>query len=224
MNSLLRHRRLKVATALATVALGMAGPPRSAAAEQPLIRFRLDVRNLTSDDRRESLSNDQLKGVVEQVNAIYSRCQIEFVSRFLGNIPASSLKIPFPPKSEADLITIASHIHPRGFKSENEALPLTFAGAFSFYSPTYKLMLFGLTWTFLESPGQITRMHSFIGRQHLDGTSAVEIVAHELGHFFLLPHSDIQGNVMGSGRAVTETQCQSMRTFAATYYQPLIER
>lgn len=185
------------------------------------IRLRVDIRNLISNSGQEEYPKEKFLELFREVNAVYAKCSVQFVPRNIDSIPASNFDVSFPPKSEEDMAALAARLNPQGFGKINEAFPLTFAGNFYFFSPNYQVYVKGLTWAFLNGPSDIKRMHSMIGRQHLDGTQAVEIVAHELGHFFLLPHSAVDGNVMGAGRDFTAEQCRQIRTMAANYYQAL---
>lgn len=187
----------------------------------PLIELNLDFRNLVSDDRKEQISDEKVRSLIEKVNQVYSQCRVSFRTRKLLEVPASSLKINFPPQSEADLGIIGDQINPNGFGKSNEAFPITIAGNFLFFAPTHQVNLYALTWTWLNGPNNIGRMHSVIARQHLDGPSAVEITVHELGHFFLLPHTGIAGNIMASGFTISPEQCAQVRSVAETYYQAL---
>jgi hypothetical protein len=189
----------------------------------PILELRLDIRNLISDSGKEKISEQRLIDLMEQVNQVYSQCQIRFVTRNILEIPASSLEIPFPPQSEADMTLIGSKIHPNGFGKTNEALPLTIAGEFGFFAPNHGVHLFALTWTWLNGPNDIGRMHSMIARQHLDGPHAVDIAVHELGHFFLLQHTGVPGNIMASGSGITLEQCAQIRSVTTTYYQAVLK-
>jgi hypothetical protein len=184
------------------------------------IQLRLDIRNLVSQDANENYPQEKFLDLISSVNSIYSKCGVQFKVRDIVNLSAQGL--PFPPKSEQDMADIAAKIHPHGFGKSDEAFPLTIAGRFNFLAPNHGVYLKALTWTFLNGPNDIARMHSMVARQHLDDPSAVEIIAHEFGHFFLLPHTQVPGNVMGAGRDFSADQCLQIRNFALNYYQALL--
>lgn len=186
----------------------------------PILKLRVDIRNLVSDSGKERIADERLVKLMDQVNQVYLQCGVQFVTRQILEVPVSSLEIPFPPNSEADMTTIAQKIHPNGFGKSDEAFPITIAGDFAFVAQGVNL--YALTWTWLNGPNSIARMHSMIGRQHLDGPGAVDITTHELGHFFLLPHEGGPGNIMASGPNINEKQCAQIRSVATTYYQALL--
>jgi hypothetical protein len=188
----------------------------------PMLELRLDIRNLISDSGKEKISEQQLTNLIERVNEVYSQCQVRFVTRKVLEIPASSLEIPFPPQSEEDMTLIATKIHPHGFSKTEEAFPLTIAGEFGFFAPAHQVNLFALTWVWLNGPSDISRMHSMIARQRLEGSQAAEIIVHELGHFFLLQHTGVGENIMASGFGISAEQCTQIRSITATYYQSLL--
>ncbi len=186
-----------------------------------MIELKLDIRNLVSSSAKERISEERLKNLISEVNQIYSQCQVRFVTRNISEVAASTLQVSFPPQNENDLASIGAQLNPNGFAKTGEAFPLTIAGEFNFFAPTYQVNLYALTWAWLNGPNDINRLHSVIGRQHLDGSLAVEIIAHEFGHFFLLQHTGIAGNIMATGRGITADQCAQIRTVSETYYQGL---
>jgi hypothetical protein len=190
--------------------------------QEPLLSLRIDIRNLVSSDGSEHIDEKKVASLIERVNVVYKQCQVSFVSRHILNVAADSLAVKIPPQSEAEVAAIGDKFNPQGFAPANEAIPVTFAGRFEFYAANYGVNVNALTWSFTSS-GKVVRVHSMVARQRLDQSLAVETLAHEFGHLFLLNHSAVPGNIMGAGLNVSPEQCQQVRSYASKFYQPMMQ-
>ena len=130
------------------------------------VTLRLDVRNLTGPSDAGKLTWEQMTAKLEEVNRIWSTCQIRFVSRSASNVAAASLQIPYEPQSQGDLHKIARALNPNGF---NGAIPLTIAGPWNFFDHETGVWLHGLGWAFYRpADKQVVYIGAMIGAQRLN--------------------------------------------------------
>lgn len=174
------------------------------------LNLRVDIRNLTGSNDLGRIPEAELIRKMEDVNSIWAQCSVKFTPRYVSNVSAEKLKVPYQPQSQEDLGKIAVALNPDGYP----ALPVTVAGPWTFLDPGSGLYLSGLGWVFLNAKG-LDRIGAMISATKIFDPTGVPILAHEIAHALSLPHSSIRDNLMGGAGTndLTSEQCVQARRF-----------
>lgn len=187
----------------------LAAPIPALDSSWPSLRLRADIANLTGPGGAGKADEAVLVARIDSVNEIWSQCAVKLVVRAIRNVDAAEAGVSYEPGSQEDLVAISAALNPQGFTS---ALPVTVAGQWNFFDPSSQVLLHGLGWVAV-SGGKVDTIAAMIGRQHLDRPDAGALVAHEVGHALLLPHSPAPDNVMAGGNRLNRDQCEHSRSF-----------